>query len=226
MLSNTSTCSASGKVPGETIRVCSGWPVPAARYDVCVRDVIEDLQLGDHVALFYRNKTEQLAAAIPYILIGLERNERCLYIADDNSVAAIIRKLEEAGVNVREAQDRDALSVVTKQETYVRHGLFEPEKMIADLKNEVLQSLAKGFTGFRATGEMTWALDLPSAIARMVEYEEHLQLEYPAGFLGLCQYDETRYPRMILNQMKEIHPVIVRDGKLERRPEPLGQRVR
>ncbi|HYE32233.1 MAG TPA: MEDS domain-containing protein [Methylomirabilota bacterium] len=186
-------------------------------------ELVEDLRLGDHAALFYRSRAEQLAWMIPYVRIGLARNERCLYIADDNSVLSIFRKLQEAGVDTDTAQASGALSVVTKQETYLRHGLFEPAKMIADLKEAVQSALQAGFTGLRATGEMTWALDLPSALARMIEYETALQREFPAEFVAICQYDETRYPEHIIDGMRQLHPVILRNKKVTRQAPTAGE---
>jgi chemotaxis family two-component system sensor kinase Cph1 len=179
-------------------------------------DSLEKLGMGDHVAYFFRSNSERLSFVIPYIAIGLTRNERCLYIADDNSVPSIYRLLQQAGVDVDDAQKRGALSVITKRETYLRHGVFEPEKMITDLNNEVKYSLEHGFAGLRASGEMSWALDLPSALARLIEYEEKLQATWPAEFGGVCQYDQTRFAAPLIERMKRIHQIYVEDGKIIR----------
>ncbi len=189
----------------------------ARRTFIGVSGIAQELCLGDHVALFYKTKAEQLSVVIPYIALGLARNERCLYIADDNSVGQILRRLQLEGVDTAEAMARDALRVVTKHETYLRHGLFEPAKMIADLQREVEVSLKSGFKGFRATGEMSWALDLPSALARMLSYEAGLHRNFPTEFIGLCQYDETRFPPHIVQGMADIHPVLIRGGKVIRK---------
>lgn len=119
---------------------------------------IDEIELGDHAALFYRTKAEQLEIVIPFIAIGLERNERCLYIAEDHTPAEIRAKLQEFGVDVPKAQEQGALNVVTKHETYLRHGAFQPDKMIIDLCNEVQASVDLGFAGLRAAGELSWAL--------------------------------------------------------------------
>ena len=177
-------------------------------------DLVERLKAGDHVALFYKSKAEQFSFASAYIAGGLERNERCLYIANDNSVGMILRKLSESGVKVEEAHSRHALSVVTKQETYLRHGIFEPAKMIQDLRAEVQRSLALGFTAFRATGEMTWALDSPSPLTRLIEYESSLQAQFPGQLISVCQYDETRFPEHVISEMIQIHPKVMARGEL------------
>lgn len=183
-------------------------------YFALMVQVVEQLQAGDHVALFYRSKAEQFACVVPYIKIGLERNERCLYIADDNSAPLILRRLAEAGVDLDEAHERRALRVVTKSETYLRHGIFEPAKMISELRAEVEKALADGFTAFRASGEMTWALDLPSALAPLVEYEANLEAQFQAKFIGLCQYDETRFPQQLISEMIRIHRKVIAQGRL------------
>jgi chemotaxis family two-component system sensor kinase Cph1 len=77
---------------------------------------MEALQPGDHTALFYRTRNEQLAAAIPYIRIGLERNERCLYIAGDTSPGYVIDAMESGGIDVTRAQREGKLTVATPKE--------------------------------------------------------------------------------------------------------------
>ena len=49
-------------------------------------EILSQLRPGDHAALFYRNRAERFEVVVPFIQLGLERNERCLYVADENSV--------------------------------------------------------------------------------------------------------------------------------------------
>lgn len=177
---------------------------------------VEDLNLGDHIAFFYRDPARHLQIMMHYIKQGLKKTQRCLYIVDDFSVASILRHMEQSGINVEQEQSRGALHVTTKGETYLRHGVFEPEKVVAGLKEEIQKSLAMGFTGLRATGEMTWALDLPSAVSSLLHYEMMLNVDYPSEFIALCQYDETRFSSTVVDHLAEIHPVVIRRGKVIR----------
>jgi chemotaxis family two-component system sensor kinase Cph1 len=185
-------------------------------------DMISQIELGDHAALFYRTNAERLNIVIPFIAIGLERNEQCLYITEDNITTDIYRKLQEFGVDVVKAQEKGALSVVTKHETYLRHGVFQPEKMIVELCEAVDSAVNAGFTGLRAAGELSWALDLPSALALMITYEEALEERFYSKFAALCQYDESRFPTHLVERMKQLHPVVVCGGKVLRRPSTRG----
>lgn len=187
-----------------------------------IRGMINEIELGDHGALFYRTKEEQLDIIIPFLALGLQRNERCLYIAEDNTTAEICARLQASGVDVREAYHRGALSVVTKRETYLRHGVFQPDKMIHDLCDAVQGAVDAGFAGLRGAAEMSWSLDLPSALAQIVEYEEAVEEQFYAKFAVLCQYDESRFPAHIVKRMKELHPVVVCGGQLIRRPSTRG----
>lgn len=183
-----------------------------------MRQLIEQLGPNDHTALFYRSRSEQFAAAIPYIQIGLERNERCLYIAADNPIRSVIDALEADGVDVDREIATGRLTVATPTETYLKHGIFEPDLMIEGLTSEVKRAMADGYKAFRATGELMWAVNLPSALLRLHEYEALLDLRFPDRFIGLCQYNETSFNPEIISQMLRVHPKVIARNRLIQNP--------
>lgn len=176
----------------------------------------EKLGLGDHVAFFFKRNEERLSFVIPYMIEGLRNNERCVYVADENTVPEILAEFKKAGIDIDASSASGALSVVTKHDTYLRHGIFDPEKMIADLDGDVKYALQHGFSGLRITGEMSWALDLPSALSRLCEYEHDLYRHWPAQLAGLCQYDESLFPGDLIERMANCHCAFVRDGHIVR----------
>ncbi|MGO8795053.1 MAG: MEDS domain-containing protein [Candidatus Sulfotelmatobacter sp.] len=178
----------------------------------------EDLGLGDHVAYFFKNNEERLGFVIPYMVSGLRKMERCVYVADENTVPDILSEFKKAGIDIDAATSSGALSVLTKHDTYLRHGIFEPERMIADLDRDVRHPLQSGFTGLRITGDMSWALDLPYALSRLCDYEHELYHRWPAQLSGLCQYNETLFPNDVIERMASCHWIVVRDGNMVRHP--------
>lgn len=180
-------------------------------------DINEELKLGDHAAFFFKEQAERLSFVIPYILKGLQNHERCVYIADENTVPQILAQFRWAGVDVHDATARGALSVITQHDSYLRHGVFEPQKMIADLDGDVKLALQSGFSGLRVTGEMSWALDLPFALNHLCEYEKELGHRWPRRLAGLCQYNESRFPEDVVEHMAACHCIVVRDGTVVRR---------
>lgn len=179
--------------------------------------IAEQLGMGDHVAFFYKSNQERLAFVIPYMLRGIQSLERCVYVADENTVPEILAEFKLAGVDIDAATASGALSVVTRHDTYLRNGIFDPEQMIADLDRDVRFALQHGFAGLRITGEMSWALDLPSALGRLCEYEYELYRHWPAQLAGLCQYNESLFPSDVIEKMAECHGAVVRDGNITRR---------
>lgn len=177
---------------------------------------VTELGLGDHVAYFFKSNPERLAFVIPYVVAGLRKNERCVYIADENTVPHILDELKWAGIDLDTTTASGALSVVTKHDTYLRNGIFEPDRMIVELDRDVKLALQNGFSGLRVTGEMSWALDLPSALSRVCEYEQELCRRWPAQLGGLCQYDETLFPANAVERMVSCHCAVVRDGQFIR----------
>ncbi|MGA8272395.1 MAG: MEDS domain-containing protein [Candidatus Sulfotelmatobacter sp.] len=176
----------------------------------------EKLGLGDDVAFFFKSNEERLNFVIPYMIDGLRNQERCVYVAEENTVPEILAEFMKAGIYIDAATASGALSVVTKHDTYLRHGIFDPAGMIADLDRDVRFALQQGFSGLRVTGEMSWALDLPSALGRLCEYEQELYRRWPAQLAGLCQYDESLFSPDVIAKMANCHCAVVRDGNIVR----------
>ena len=184
--------------------------------------VMEQLRPGDHAALFYRTRNEQLDAVIPYIRTGLQRNERCLYVAGDTSPGFVVDALEGGGIDVAGAQRAGRLTVASPNNTYLLYGVFEPQKMVDGLKREVQSSLECGCSALRGTGELGWAAALPSALLRLYEYELLFDENLSPAFIALCQYDETLFGPELISQMLRIHPKVVARGRLFDNPFYVG----
>lgn len=179
---------------------------------VMLEDLIQaflNLRLGDHLCYIYSRK-DQLRAVAPFIQQGLERKEQCIYIADDNSVEEVTQALVRLGVNVSSALATGRLNIITKTESYVREGFFDPDRMIAFLQEATDQSIAKGYTGLRATGEMTWSLAGHAGSERLIEHEAKLNHFFPRNrALALCQYNAERFTPDVLLDVIKTHPLVV-----------------
>ena len=82
--------------------------------------VVGGLGLHEHLCLIYDTQEEQFAAALPYLRIGLDRGEKCLYIVDENTAAAVLDALRKSGTDVDHYLRSGALTIMPKQETYLR----------------------------------------------------------------------------------------------------------
>ena len=170
---------------------------------------VEDLKPGDHLCHLYKTEEEHRAILTPFLRRGLERGEKVLVILDERPVEAILDYLRADGLDPRPYLDRGQLVFLTSDETYLRDGTFDPDRMIASLKEETDRALAEGYTALRVTGEMTWALRGLPGCERLVEYEVKLRKFFPGSrCLAICQYDQRRFPPDLLLDVLHVHSIV------------------
>ena len=130
-------------------------------------EALERLKPHDHLCLIYETQEEQFAAAVPFLRLGLERHEKCVYIADAHSSAEVLQALRAGGIDVESAIQSGALSLATKRESYLKQGYFDPDWMIRFLKDATGSAIAAGFSALRVTGEMLTLLGHPQSLAAL-----------------------------------------------------------
>jgi signal transduction histidine kinase len=173
-----------------------------------------DLGPNEHLCLIYNTQEEQFAAALPFLRVGLERRERCLYVADENRADAVLEALHKSGTDVDRYLRSGQIIITGKQETYVKQGSFDPDWMIRFM-SQITEKTSDGkFSGLRTIlAEMTWALDEDVAPESLIEYEAKLSLFVRDHNVRiLCQYNRNRFsPELILSVIR-THPVVVYGG--------------
>jgi signal transduction histidine kinase len=168
------------------------------------------LGLGDHVCLVYERPEEQVVTMVPYVRQGLERGERCVYVVDEHSMDDVAAVLEAHGVEVERERARRALVFLTQRETFLRGGRFEPAEMIAYFHRVELESLAAGFSGLCATGEMSWALGPEPSRLELIRYESLLNRYLPGSHaMANCQYNRKRFPPEVIHDVLRTHPRVI-----------------
>jgi PAS domain S-box-containing protein len=176
-------------------------------------EALEQLRPHDHLCLIYETQEEQFAAAVPFLCMGLERGEKCVYIADDHTCAEVLQALRAGGIDVESAIQSGALSLATKRESYLKQGYFDPDWMIRFLKDATGSAMAAGFSALRATGEMTWQLGGDPGTERLIEYESKLNYFYAEhNCVDICQYDRRRFSPAVIRDVIRTHPLVICDG--------------
>lgn len=183
-------------------------------------EVARRLGLHEHLCLIYDSQEQQFAAALPYLRAGLERGEKCLYIVDENTAAAVLDALRKGGIDVDHYRRSGALTTADSHVTYLKEGRFDPDGMIAFLTQAIAEARATRFSGLRTLlGEMTWVLGKSDGIDRLIEYESKLNLfirDHDARVI--CQYNRARFsPELILGVLR-THPLVVYGGLVCKNP--------
>ena len=151
---------------------------------------------------------------MPFLRTGLERRERCLYVADEHGGAAVLDGLRRGGIEVDRYLQSGALVVAGKQDTYLATGRFDPDSWIRFLSQSTEEAAGGKFSGLRSLlGEMTWATQEGVVPDSLIEYEaklNHFVRDHDIRIL--CQYHRERFsPELILGILR-THPVVVYGG--------------
>jgi PAS domain S-box-containing protein len=178
---------------------------------------LEQLGPHDHFCSIYENPQEHYAVAIPFIRIGLERGEKCIYIADDGTVGNVLEAMQSDGIDVDHALSSNALVMVTKEQAYLEQGSFHPDWMSTFWKEATQLAISEGFTALRATGETEWVqkwlLRECLELERWMEYESRLTHTVAENNCSaLCQYNRRLFPPELILDVIRTHPIVINGG--------------
>ncbi len=168
---------------------------------------IEHIVPGDHLCCIYETEEEHRQVVSLFVRRGLEAGERVFYIVDTQLAETVLDYLREDGLDVDAYLQSGQFEIHGGNETYTLNGIFDPDAMISLLERETAKSLDMGYSAFRVTGEMSWALSGLPGTERLIEYENKLNRFLPAHkSVGLCQYDKRRFSPEVLLDVLRIHP--------------------
>src|SRR5579871_3641344 len=167
---------------------------------------VSSFQKGDHICFFYRSLEEQMATAAPFVLTGLQRGERCLCVLPQAQTERLLGWLDNSGFNPQKEIARRALVMRTPQEAYLAAGSFNGNLMMKLLDEGMRQAVAEGFSGFRGTGDLSWAARDACVCGYLPEYERMLDEYFPGKpFVGICMYDARSFEEASLRRILDAH---------------------
>ncbi len=144
------------------------------------------------------------------MIIGLENNEKCVYIVDERTKNEIIEAFKKANIDIEKHIKSKQFVFLTKRQAYLKNGYFDPDRMIKVLRQTERLALKEGYNGLRATGEMSWSFTKLPGVERLIEYEAKLNNFYPKSkCIGICQYNEKKFNAEILLDVIHTHPKVI-----------------
>ena len=174
---------------------------------------LEQLAPHDHLCSIYESSNEHFAVAIPFIRIGLDRGEKCIYVADDGTEAAVRDAMHAEGIDVERSVAANSLVLEKKEGAYLKHGSFDPERMFTFWADATAEAMSQGFSALRATGETGWVLHGAPGLERWMEYESRLMhLLARLNCVALCQYDRRLFPPELVLDVIRTHPTVIYRG--------------
>ncbi len=174
------------------------------------RRALSTIQPGEHLGLLYTSREEQMAAVVPILQTGLERGERCIYVADEKAAAELHGALGKERRTLEAAAESGQWLVLTEEVTFLVGGCFDAERVLQFCRDAHAQARADGFSGVRFFAEMAWALGCNLGRERIVEYEGRLNaLIEELQTIVVCQYDRRLFPAEAILTVLRTHPYII-----------------
>lgn len=175
---------------------------------------LDEISLGEHLCHFYKSKKEQLANVVPFLKSGLEKNEKCVYVLDKVSKEDMIETLSKE-IDIKNYVKSNKFLFLTKEETYLKEGSFDPDLIIDFFKEMEEKALEEGFLGLRIIVEMTCISSKKHGVDRVLEYEAKLNNYLQTSkSIVLCLYNEKIFEPNLLLDVIYTHPTLLMANKI------------
>ena len=182
-------------------------------YDTPLMTALEQIGPHAHHSLIYDSQEDHLSVVVPFVRLGLERGEKCIYIADDGNEEKVREALNANGVDVERAVANGSLVLETIDGAFLRQGYFDPDAMPAFWRETTANALRQGFSALRATGETEWLVCGARGVDRWMEYESRLtEVLGSLNCFALCQYNRRVLPPELLLDVIRTHPMVIYRG--------------
>jgi hypothetical protein len=166
-----------------------------------------------HACAFVNGPEEESAVIDPFFFEGLRRREKAVYIVDPQD-----RDRHEARLRAGSPAS-DLVDVTTWNETHLKGGSFDSDRMIASLEEMLRDHAATGQPPMRLVGQMGWVFSSPPGIEQLVGYEASVnEVLNRAKTPTVCVYDVRKLSGSLLMDLLRAHPLTVMNGVLHENP--------
>ncbi len=166
-----------------------------------------------HACAFVMGPSEEQAIIEPFLVEGMKRGEKAVYIVDP------ALRDEHEGRLRPSAPAGDLLDVTTWNDAHLKGGGFDPERMMASLEELIRTHAATGKPPMRVVGQMGWVFSNPPGIEQLVAYEATVNELLNRGKTPtVCVYDVRRLSGSMMVDLLRAHPLTIMNGVLHENP--------
>lgn len=173
-----------------------------------------------HICAFFNGLDEEYRVLGSFYKEGFDRGEKATHIVEAAKREEYLRRLGEAGVDVRGMMEAGQLEVLPWTDMYVRDHRFDQDAMLASVEKIIRSGAGAGYTRTKLVGHhMDWLFRDQAAVQDLVEYEARLN-----GLLSkyddpvVCNYDASKFGASVALDIMRTHPLVIIGGILRENP--------
>ncbi|HSS29078.1 MAG TPA: MEDS domain-containing protein [Usitatibacter sp.] len=173
-----------------------------------------------HICAFFDSRSQEYDCILPYFREGLDQGEQVVSIRDAEDIRDHATRVgdalgDEVGDYVRSGQ----LSILASEETYLKAGCFETERMYNMIEDVLKNVRSKSFSRVRTCGDMTWALREMPGTDELMEYESRVNaLTREHDCTLMCVYDVNKFSGKAVMDVLATHPMVVMNDRIYENP--------
>ncbi len=168
---------------------------------------LSKLKAGDHSCFIFEHEEEHRIVLSRFIRLGLEHNEKVLYILNEHTEETILSYLGNTKLTKKELLSGGQLTFFTRDDACFRKAEFTPKMLFSFMQAESKQAHKEGYQALRITFEMTWALKWALDLERLLDYEIELnKFVSDSKCIVLCQYSRQDFDLGLLSVVQHSHP--------------------
>ena len=172
-----------------------------------------------HICAFFNSIDEQHHVLRPFIKDGFDRGDKAYHLVDPDGRDEHLKRLADAGIDVREAMGTGQLEVRPWQDGPFHGGRFDQDTWLVSFERILQSGPAAGYPHTRFLAQMEWALaDLPG-VDDLIEFETRVNYVLPKYREAvICAYDLTKFGASVVMDALRTHPVVIIGGLLQENP--------
>jgi hypothetical protein len=166
-----------------------------------------------HACAFVSGPAEERAVIDPFLVEGMNRGAKAVYIVDPQHREAHHARLTAS------APDPALLEVTTWNEAHLKGGSFNQARMMEGLEELIRTHAETGRPPMHLVGQMEWVFSSPPGIEQLVAYEASVNEVLNRGKTPtICVYDVRRLTGSMMMDLLRAHPLTVMNGILHENP--------
>ena len=178
---------------------------------------LSKLKAGDHSCFIFEHDEVHRIVLSRFIRLGLERNEKVLYILNDFTEETILSYLGTTILTLKKLLSSGQLTFITRDDACFRKGEFNPKKLCGFLQTESKRALNEGYQALRISIEMTWALKNSLDLGQLLDYEMELnKFITDSKCIVLCQYSRRDFNLGLMSVVQHSHPFAILNKEIYR----------